>query len=325
MMTSFKKMAGVYRLMYNLAMESEEFGMTWRGYKQRTYSGTYLWGVIRKALKRRSKRFYNFIHAVDKGIISAAIFTASKTYISHFKWDIVPDYMSRKKSALKFKTNGNVRIFYDHIVIPKLGKVKLFEKGFLPQGKKISNTTFSFDGKHWWISFDTEEAEVKNYKSNNFDMYINITKDGTLVVNDCKSYSNILFSKNYKKALKRYQGLLNKSKRQIKQNLEYIGYRKVFRKTKNYRKTQVSLAQSKQRLAHMRKDYFKKIAHDLAITKPTRLHVLSEANLAKLKQSYLSRFYRESNTLELISIVENKLRAIGCRIFRNLSPIHAVS
>lgn len=320
-LSSLKKMAGCYRFAYNLSLEIASYGMEYvPGRDQVLLTYEQLYGLVYDKIRNYDPCFKE----IDCGILKAAIYTAQRSYEKHFVKNIVPDYMSRKYHQLKFKTTSKLKVFHDYITIPKLGKVKLFEKGYIPQGKTYRDVTFSFDGKDWWLSLAIEEP-VKQMEDNGIHIYFDFAKDGTLVVNGSKKYENVIYTERYQKQLRRYKKLLRRQHRQIKANIEYKGLRKFTRKSLRLRKTQRALTAVSNRMSNIKKDYFRKVAHELARIKPSYAHVLSQFRLKTLKNNYLTRLYRESSTREFFNILKKKMRSFGCHVQMNLSPQLAVS
>ena len=315
---AFKKMAGIYRLLYNLSLEAQEYKATHSPSPESYFiNGTQLLSVMRTV-----KNAYSFVKKVDCGIFTAAVFAASKAYLRAFKLKI-PKFMSRKKDTLRFKTQS-IKVFYDSIAIPKFGKVKLFEKGYIPQGKNYSDVTFSFDGVDWWVSLKVSEEHQKETDLSG-SIKIDFDAKGNLLVNGEVFKENVVESCNYKRVLNRYNKALKKYKRQAKENTEVNVTKHVCRTSRNMMKTRRKVAKLSARLMSIKKDYFKKAANELARLKPLKVQALSNYAIRRMRNGYLSRKLRESDTNDFFNIVLRKLALIGASIERCYYPVLCVS
>ena len=216
---------------------------------------------------------------------------------------------------MNFSTTSKVKVFYDHISIPKLGDIKLYEKGYIPQGKVYRNVSFSYDGKNWWISL---EACEKSEAEDNLQGTLKVTTDnkGNVSLGD-KTFSNIVESDNYKAQKRKRAKFMKKLNRQKKSNSFYNrSGKRVIRTSRNMMKVRKHIQLISSKMREIKKDYFKKIANEVARTKPQELQLLSLCDVRKAHGSYLSRFARESGTRELLNMIKRKAKSIGSRVTR---------
>jgi 3-methyladenine DNA glycosylase AlkD len=69
-------------------------------------------------------------------------------------------------------------------------------------------------------------------------------------------------------------------------------------------------------MKEIKKDYFRKVASEVARTKPQELQLLSLFDVRRKYQGYLSRYLRESGTRELLSMIKRKVESIGSKVTR---------
>lgn len=317
---AFKRMAGVYRAMFNLSMEAQ-----WR----RIVVGAHPSQVelhpdfLLEVIKLGEKKNYPFIRDVDGGITRRAVNNANysfKRWYNYERWHqakgiIVPHYLARKR-GMNFSTATNIKVFYDHISIPKLGDVKLFEKGYIPQGKRYKNVSFSYDGRNWWLSVEACEAEevVKDFLTTS--LKVDVGSNGNLYVGD-KIYSCIVDSENFKAQKAKRAKLARKLKRQKEANTLYSkAGKKVIRTSRNMMKTRNQIQRVSAKMTEIRKDYHRKVVNEVARTKPKELQLLSLYDAKYIRQNYLSRRMREAGTRELLGMLKRKLEAQGSAIKR---------
>jgi putative transposase len=71
------------------------------------------------------------------------------------KWGY-PQFKSRKKGVGSFRLTGAIHVFEKSIQLPRLGKLRLKEHGYLPVGAKVAQATVSEQAGRWYISIQVE-------------------------------------------------------------------------------------------------------------------------------------------------------------------------
>ena len=315
---AFKSMAGIYRKMFNVGMDIQFYRMSYAFEPEdQLISST----LVHKVVKVGEKEQYPYISKVDCGITKRAVNNSNHSFKRwyHLRETHLPVYMARK-DGMKFSTTSKVKVFYDHINLPKVGDVKLYEKGYIPQGKTYKNTTFSYDGKNWWISLEVcDESETTQKPVNeSFDTEtIKVTSDmkGNVSVGDTV-FLNVVENGNYKVQKAKRASLMKKLRRQKEANTEYPYGKKTIRTSRNMMKTRARIKAISSKMKEIKKDYFRKVACEVARTKPRELQMLSLADVRRNHQSYLTRYLRESGTSELLNMIKRKAESIGSIITR---------
>ncbi|MEO8955683.1 MAG: transposase [Ktedonobacteraceae bacterium] len=72
-----------------------------------------------------------------------------------------PQFRSRKKGIGGFRLTGTIHVFEKSIQLPRLGKLRLKEHGYLPVGAKVAQATVSECAGRWYVSLcvSAEQAE----------------------------------------------------------------------------------------------------------------------------------------------------------------------
>ena len=313
-------MAGTYRKIWNFAMDLQQLRLDLSlSYKTHYFKTADLY---RWLIDERDQR-YPYVKQMDGGMIKAISLRANESFKRWFdsypfctKYRR-PRYLSRKKDNMTFKTQGKVRVFYDYIEVPKLGKIKLYEKGYIPQGKSYSNITFSHDGCNWWLSLEVREKdEVKSIEGLNGSSTLDITKEGDIVFGT-KVLRSAVSGDAYKRAEKKQHKLEKKLKRQSLANIEVNHRGPKTRTSRNMLKTQKLLAKVKTRLENLRKDSFKKQACEVARTKLKELHCPASLAIARERQGGLTRRMREKHTLDFFNTIIKRVELAGTNIVRH--------
>lgn len=307
-----KVMAGTYRRIFNVAMETQwDLLFASKGYDP------YITGTELKEMLIDSRReFFPYVKKMDGGILTSAAFRSNesfKRWWENYNWKGYrrPRFLSRKKDKMTFKTSGKVRIFYDYIEVPKLGKIKLYEKGYIPQGKTYSNITFSHDGESWWISLEVkEETSVPSNENYEGEGVLDVNCQGDISLNG-KKLINPILTEEYLKAERKKKKLEKKLRRQSLANIEVNHRGKKTRTSRNMLKTRKLISKVNVRLENIRKDSFKKQACAIARTKLKKLYCLSPLAIKEERGGVLSRLAREKHALDFYNMIKKRVALEG--------------
>ena len=306
---SFKKMSGMYRKAYNLALEFQYYRFVVN--RKNRYVG---YNLLRKAIDVCKEEQFPYLREVDGGIYYAAIATSIDAFKRAFNYhvDTIP-YLSRKKDIMKFKTKGNVRIFQDYLIIPKVGKVMFQEKGRIPLGKTYHNITFSNAGDGWFVSLEVEEEHAKPVLTGN-PVSLDFTKEGDILLNNARVASPVNLE-SYVRVQKRLKKITKKLKRQTKANLKRVSpTRSIPVTTRNMVKTRLKVDRIKKVLYNIINDSYKKLVCDVARTKPREVHILNDSSVSQSRNGYLTRKMRAMNSKSLLNMMRKKMELIGAEV-----------
>lgn len=67
-----------------------------------------------------------------------------------------PKFKSRNKGIGSFRLTGTIHVFDKSIQLPRLGKLRLKEQGYLPIGAKVAQATVSEQAGRWYVSIQVE-------------------------------------------------------------------------------------------------------------------------------------------------------------------------
>lgn len=310
---ALKNMAGIYRKVFNVGIDLQFYRMSYAlNPEDYLLNSTFLHQVM----KVGEKELYPYISKAECGILRKAINNSNHFFKRWYnlRETRLPVYKARK-DGMNFSTTSKIKVFYDRISIPKVGDIKLYEKGYIPQGKIYTNVSFSYDGKSWWVSLEAcEKSEVEQDLQGT--LKISVNSNGEVETGD-KTFFNIIEAENYKLQKRKRAKLMRKLNRQKKANsLCGQNGKKVIRTSRNMMKTRNRVQQISSKMREIKKDYFRKVANEVARTKPQELQMLSLLDVRKSHENYLSRFFRESGTRELLNMIKRKAESIGSRVTR---------
>ena len=72
-----------------------------------------------------------------------------------------PRFKSKKKGLGSFRLTGTIIVFPDAIQLPRLGRLRLKERGYLPTaGVKVLSATVAEQAGHWYVSVQVEQEQT---------------------------------------------------------------------------------------------------------------------------------------------------------------------
>jgi putative transposase len=111
-----------------------------------------------------------------------------------------PRFKSRKQRRGRFRVWGSIHVADDGIKLPRIGWLRLKEKGYLPtSGVKILSATISERGNRWLVSLQVEE-EIAERQATGQAIGIDLGLNHMAVTSAGQTYEN---AKALKQALKR--------------------------------------------------------------------------------------------------------------------------
>ncbi|MGH2479091.1 MAG: RNA-guided endonuclease InsQ/TnpB family protein, partial [Ktedonobacteraceae bacterium] len=71
-----------------------------------------------------------------------------------------PHFKSKKQGLGSFRLTGSMAVFPDAIQLPRLGRLRVKERSYLPTGGvKILSATVSEEASHWYVSIQVEQEQ----------------------------------------------------------------------------------------------------------------------------------------------------------------------
>jgi len=233
-----------------------------------------------EALRNCDRAFDNFFQRCKQ-----------KTKIKGF-----PKFKSKKNGVGGFKLTGTIKVTSDHIQLPKLGKLKLKEKDYLPLNAKILSACVSERAGRWFVSLQVEEEINQTNKSVSI-VGVDLGIKTLAVCSNSKTFEN-------PKALRSNLGKLQRKSRQLS---------KKQKGSKNRKKAAKRLAKVHFKIANIRKDAIHKITTYLTKTKSKI--VIEDLNVSgMMKNRRLSRAIADLGLCELRRQLEYKGKWYGCEI-----------
>jgi len=208
-----------------------------------------------------------------------------------------PRFKSKKKGIGGFRLTGTIKVMSDHIQLPRLGTIRLKEKGYLPTDAKILNASVKERAGRWYVSvqveMETPDPPVKPEVVVGVDL-------GIKTLATCSDGEVFENPRSLGKNLKKLQRLSRRVSRKQKGS-------------KNRKKAAVRLARLHQRIANIRKDTLHKITTQLTRTKSKV--VIEDLNISgMMKNRCLSRAIADLGLFEFRRQLEYKGVWYGCQV-----------
>ena len=187
-----------------------------------------------------------------------------------------PRFKSRKRGRGSFRLTGTIRVFDDKIQLPRLGRLRLKERGYLPtSGVHILSATVSEQAGRWFVSIQVEQEIADRKPAQGEPIGVDRGVKVLAMRSDGITYKN-------PKAL---AGALNKLRRFQRK------FARQQKGSRNREKTRRRIARLHYRIAAIRRDTLHKATSDIvAKTKPDaerpRAVVIEDLNVSGMLQNH---------------------------------------
>jgi putative transposase len=164
-----------------------------------------------------------------------------------------PKFKSRKKGIGGFRLTGAIHVFEKSIQLPRLGRLRLKEKGYLPLNAKIGSATISEQAGRWYVAISVHEEQAEPPPTTGPVIGVDLGVKQLAVVSDGREIANPKAMRTRLKKLRRLSRW----------------HARTQKGSANRKKAQQKLARYHAKIAHIRADALHKATASLvAKTKP---------------------------------------------------------
>jgi putative transposase len=250
--TAFLKHAGTARFAYNWGLEQKI-----AHYKETGKSLSY--PQLHKMLNTLKKTDFPWMHEVSKCAPQEALRNLDKAFKNFFRRlkngekSGFPKFKSRGRGIGSFRLTGAIHVNHKWIQLPRIGKVRLKERGYLPENRPILSATVSERAGHWFVSVLVEELFEPQIRATGEVIGVDLGIKELAVVSDGRIFPNPKALGGRLKQLKRLQRQLSRKQKG----------------SKNRTKAKTRLARLHYRISCIRQDVLHKATTSItARTKP---------------------------------------------------------
>ena len=271
--TACKQHAGAARWAYNWGLQVKQ-----ERYRASTKSLTAI--ALHRELNAMKKTAVPWMYQVSKCAPQEALWNLDAAFTHFFrrcalkkqgKWKGklgYPQFKTKKKGLGSFRLTGRIVVSEKAIVLPRLGRLRLKEREYLPTaGVQILSATVSEQAGHWYVSVQVEEEQTVPENTGPV-VGIDLGVKTLATLSDGEVIPNPRHLKRRLKKLKRLQ-------------------RVVSRRTKggkNRKKAVRKLAKLHRRIKHQRRNTLHQVTTRLA--KTTSVLVIEDLNVSGMLQNH---------------------------------------
>jgi putative transposase len=208
-----------------------------------------------------------------------------------------PVFKKKSKAIGSFRLTGAIHVFEDAVQLPRLGRLRLHEHGYLPSNAQVLSAAVSEKAGRWFVSIQVQENCEKPVPTAPTAIGVDLGIKTLATLSDGTTFENPRALKHAQKKLKR----LERAKSRRKKG------------SKNRHKARKAIAKVHARIANIRKDATQKLtsflAHKYALVAIEDLHVNG-----MLKNHKLAQAVSDSNFGEIRRQLEYKAAWHGTHI-----------
>jgi putative transposase len=205
------KSAGVARFAYNwgLRIKIEEYKSTGKSPDAM---------VLHRRLNALKKTEYPWMYEVSKCCAQEALRNLDNAFKNFFRRlksggkPGFPKFKSRKKGVGSFRLTGSIQVKTDKVKLPRLGWLKLKEKGYLPMNAKILSAIVSERAGRWFVSLQVQE-EMKDLNPSSASCGVDVGITALATLDDGTTFENPKALKTLEERLIRLQRRVSRRKK----------------------------------------------------------------------------------------------------------------
>ena len=180
-----------------------------------------------------------------------------------------PKFKSKKNDKQSFKLTGAIKILENgYIQLPRIGKVKLTEKDYIPSNVRILSVTISKHADKWVISVQVEQPDSEPVAALNDVVGVDLGIKSLAICSDGTTFEN-------PKALRKNLRKLKRKQRQLSLKVK---------RSKNYEKAKKKLVKLHYRISCIRKDTLHRVT--TKIVNESQVIVLEDLKVSNMMKNH---------------------------------------
>jgi putative transposase len=207
-----------------------------------------------------------------------------------------PQRKTRKRGLGSFRLTGSIAVFPKAIQLPRLGRLRLKERGYLPANARVLSATVSEQAGHWYVSVLVEHEQLVPTNTGPV-VGVDLGIKTLATLSDGEEVPNSRHLKSRLKQLKRAQRTVSRT----------------HQGSQNRKKAVRKLARLHRRVAHQRANTLHQFTSRLAKTKS--VVVIEDLNVSgMLKNHHLAQAIGDVGFAEFRRQLTYKAAWYGCRV-----------
>lgn len=255
---------------------------------------------LHRELNHRKRTDLGWLYESSKCAPQEALRNLDLAYRNFFEGRAgFPRFHSKRRGEGSFRLTGSIRVERGHVTLPRIGRVKLKERGYLPVGIHVRSATISEKAGRWLLSIAVEEERPTPSPPEGESVGVDLGITVLATVSDGATFPNPkAWSRKVRKLMRLQREVSRKEKG-----------------SKNREKAKRRLSRCHVRVADLRKDAMNKVTTMLARTKPVIvIETLRPQNM--LKNHHLARSLADASFGDFLRQLEYKGRWYGSRLVR---------
>jgi putative transposase len=184
-----------------------------------------------------------------------------------------PKFKKRSKAIGSFRLTGSITVFPDVVQLPRLGRLRLHEHGYIPTDAKVLSATVSEKAGRWFVSIQVQEEQDTPIPTATTAIGVDLGIKTLATLSDGTLFENPRALKHAQKKLKRLERAKSRRKKGSKSRVKV---RKAIAKT-HARITNIRKDTTHKLTSHLAKNYALVAIEDLHVNGMLKNHKLAQA------------------------------------------------
>src|SRR2546426_9540779 len=243
--------------------------------------------ALHKELVRLKQTDYPWMYEVSKCAIQEALRDLDAAYKHFFRRLALkkqglfkgkvgfPQFKKKSKAigSFRFPEGKKIHVSADAIFLPRLGRLRLHEHGYIPPDAKVLSATVSEKAGRWFVSVQVEEEQEKPLPTATTAIGVDLGIKTLATLSDGTLFENPRALKHAQKKLKRLERAKSRRKKGSKSRVKV---RKAIAKT-HARITNIRKDTTHKLTSHLAKNYALVAIEDLHVNGMLKNHKLAQA------------------------------------------------
>jgi putative transposase len=256
--------------------------------------------VLHKELNALKPTDFPWMYEVSKCAMQEALRDLQRAFVNFFEGRAkFPTFKSKNDGIGSFRLTGTVKVEGNRIQLPRLGWLRLKERGYIPQDAHILSATVSERAGRWFVSVLVKE-EVEQAPLVNDVLGIDLGVKTLATCSDGTVYENPKVLAQHEEHLQRLQRKLSRQQKTSKRRTA----------TKN------RIARVWAKIRNVRKDGIQKATTDIVKAKRCRVVVLEDLNISGMVKNHcLAKSIHDAGMRQFRTTLEYKQAWAGGEIY----------